>query len=385
MNRPETEDWDVIVAGAGLAGTSLAYALAGRGWSVLLVDRHTFPRHKVCGEFLSPEAGRSLAALGLDSLVRSLRPALIDTVRITCDAGPTLEAPLPGQAWGLSRRTLDLVLLEASKQQGVTVWTGATVTAIHELLPGGYQVELRCAGEKRILKSRVVAGAWGRSSPSLSLSRDQKKSVPASSYIGLTTHLRSSSPKASEVELYFTEGGYLGISPIEGGNWNAAALVRAEAFRASGSTTQGMWDRMGAGNAELRTKLAPEAHIPGTAAAVAPVMPGRRICAWDKSPHVGDAAAVISPLSGDGMALALRSAELTAEYADRYLRGSLTLSGWRRQYEAQLRTEWTGPLRWSSLLQTALQSRSLAPLLLRLGSVTPWLTSMCIRRTRLIR
>jgi menaquinone-9 beta-reductase len=376
---------DVMVIGAGLAGASLAYALAARGWSVLLADRHDVPRHKVCGEFLSPESSRSLVELGVEPLVRSLQPALIDKVRITSASGAVLEAQLPGQALGVSRYALDQVLLKAAEQQGVTVWTGLSARRI-ERLEGerGYRVELRSADSARLVEARALIGAWGRNG----LSPKALASSPGSTYIGLKTHWVDAVDAArdsSAVELYFSEGGYVGVSPIEGGRLNAAALVTREAFRVSGMDTQGMWAQLGKGNSAFRARQEGAVQVPGTEAAVAPVNPGLRICAWDKAPHVGDAAAVIPPFSGDGMSLALRSVELCAELADRYLRGSVSLTEWRRLYETRMQAEFTGPLRWAGVLHAALQSRQLAPLLLRLGSLSPWLTSVCIRRTRLIR
>ncbi|CAA9373825.1 MAG: hypothetical protein AVDCRST_MAG93-8642, partial [uncultured Chloroflexia bacterium] len=68
-------DWDMVIVGAGLAGSSLATALARGGWKVVLLEQGDFPRHKVCGEFLSPESQASLEALGLDRTVAALDPS----------------------------------------------------------------------------------------------------------------------------------------------------------------------------------------------------------------------------------------------------------------------------------------------------------------------
>jgi choline dehydrogenase-like flavoprotein len=89
---------DVAVLGAGMAGSSVAKALADKGWDTLLIDRRPFPRHKVCGEFLSPESRTALQALGLWETVESLGPSPIERVRLVFESGPPLEIPLPGTA-----------------------------------------------------------------------------------------------------------------------------------------------------------------------------------------------------------------------------------------------------------------------------------------------
>lgn len=67
-------EFDAVVIGAGVAGSSIAYSLSKQGWKVALVDRETYPRHKACGEFLSPESVSSLKAIGLDKVVASCNP-----------------------------------------------------------------------------------------------------------------------------------------------------------------------------------------------------------------------------------------------------------------------------------------------------------------------
>src|SRR5215203_2521983 len=76
-------DYDAVIAGAGPAGSTLATALAKQGWQVLLVERDRLPRHKVCGEFLSPEAQKTLQALGLDGEIAALTPVPLHNAMLT--------------------------------------------------------------------------------------------------------------------------------------------------------------------------------------------------------------------------------------------------------------------------------------------------------------
>jgi flavin-dependent dehydrogenase len=187
----------------------------------------------------------------------------------------------------------------------------------------------------------------------------------------------------SVVELYFFSGGYAGISPIEGGRVNVAALLTRNAFRHTEKTILGMIDAAARRNPMLYRKLAQAVLVPGTQAAVAPVDLKRKPVAWDMIPHVGDAALMMPPLCGDGMSMALRSAQLCAFLADCYLRGEISLSGWKQQYTQSIQREFKGPLRWGRLLQWLLGVPVLPRLLPGLAHLTPGLAFGLVQATRL--
>ena len=111
--------YDVAIVGAGPAGSSMAAVLAQRGWHVLLVERDTFPRHKVCGEFISPEAQDTLHRLELYEEIATRKPLPLNGVKISSCHGRTLQRGLPGEAWGLSRYEFDAGLAKAAVALGV--------------------------------------------------------------------------------------------------------------------------------------------------------------------------------------------------------------------------------------------------------------------------
>ena len=104
---------DVVIVGAGPAGSAAAAALAQRGWDVLLLERDHFPRHKVCGEFLSPEAQATLQALDLATAVAAGQPVALTHATVTTQRGQTVRMTLPGPAWGVSRFVMDAALAAA--------------------------------------------------------------------------------------------------------------------------------------------------------------------------------------------------------------------------------------------------------------------------------
>lgn len=433
---------DVIVIGAGIAGASTACAMAARGWDTLLLDRYSFPRHKVCGEFLSPESARSLAELGLAHVLseQTPPPAPIERIRLAAALGKPLELQLRMPAQSISRYELDYALQQEALRRGAALRTGVTVLGMTRVADG-WRVSIRSRehGEAE-LAARVVIGAWGRNAPAEwsaegpepmaggyrdghSLASDGEPDqlhVGAGAFRrgGLSRHgrepkqggqvdwrgklsggaagegagrqrrllgirtLLSGVPSEPVVELFFFRGGYLGLVPAGDGEANAAALVTPEAFTAAGGSAATVLDAAAQQVPALARRLRDAQPVVGTTAAT-PVVLSREPRAWGIVPHVGDAASVIPPLCGDGMAMGLHAAALCAPLADQYLRGSISLSDWRMAYTEALQRDFAGPLRWGLRLQAGLGSKSLSALLLSLGRLAPSVAYRLVEATRL--
>ncbi|MEI7024126.1 NAD(P)/FAD-dependent oxidoreductase [Paenibacillus sp. y28] len=371
---------DAAVLGAGIAGSSTAKYLADKGWEVALIDRRQFPRHKVCGEFLSPEAQSILKPLGLHELVESLHPSTIHRASLTFGYGGALDIPLPGAAFGISRYALDSALHRAASSSGVQVQTGTNVTSV---VPhgSGYTIEMKQGGERKVYQARTVIAAWGTNSR-VGDSRDGTRQAMQNTYIGVKSHFRGIAMEPV-VELYFFEGGYLGISPVADGVVNAAALLNRKAFQTTEKTILGLIESASRRNPKLYQRLAEAVPIPGTQAAAAPVPLKGKPLAWDLFPYVGDAAIMIPPLCGDGMSMALRSALLCARLANRYLSGEISLSSWRSEYTESIRREFKSPLQWGRLLQGWFSLPVVPRLLLGAARIAPGLAYRLVKATRL--
>src|ERR1700759_4007245 len=109
---------DNLVIGGGLAGSIAALRLAAAGRDVMLVEKERTAHHKVCGEFLSPEAVKYLRDAGVDPV--SLGAVPIEHLRLSV-ASSVIETPLPFRALSLSRCVLDAALLAQTAQQGCIV------------------------------------------------------------------------------------------------------------------------------------------------------------------------------------------------------------------------------------------------------------------------
>ncbi|MBK7643787.1 MAG: hypothetical protein IPJ19_12205 [Planctomycetes bacterium] len=195
----------IEVIGAGPAGSAAALAALAEGARVTLREKSRFPRHKVCGEFLSPEILPILEALGAAPAFAAAKPARIERVVLHV-RGREKRFRLPEAAFGLSRSALDALLLDEALRRGAQL-------SIERAQP------CAAAGSALVL-------AHGRQAPARSGAR----------LFGFKAHFRAASPAALEesVELFFFEGGYAGLSPVEQGELNVCGLAPQAALRECG-------------------------------------------------------------------------------------------------------------------------------------------------------
>ncbi|MNC16503.1 putative oxidoreductase [compost metagenome] len=343
------QEIDVIVAGAGIAGSSSALQLARQGHRTLLLDRQAFPRHKTCGEFMSPETKEMLEVLGINLGSRTPVPGIMHNARIILPHGGEINAPLPGNATGISRYELDRILHEKAQSAGAEIVTKAVVTGIRKLDATQYEVDTRQGDGKVTYRARAVIGAYGTKKP---------RGVPSAAqgtrdetvYIGIKSHY-SGITIPEQVELYFCEGGYIGLSPIEEGKVNVAALLTLDSVQGSGKSVQEILQTAARSNRRLHDRLGKGAPVPETQVSIAPLHLSDTPEPWSEFPHIGDAMLMIPPLCGDGMSIALRSSLICSGWTDRYLKGMISYDEWQTGYSAEADKEFTRLLKRARRIQ----------------------------------
>lgn len=284
---------DPLIVGGGPAGAAAAIALAAGGARPLLIERHAEPHDTVCGAFLGWDALAALAALGIDPWALGAQP--IDHVRIIAGRR-VIERRLPQRAAGLSRVTLDRALLQRAAACGADVQRGVAVRRI--------EAQAAHLADGSVLEADSLFIATGkyalRGSPRVGVGPDPR--------LGLRTTIAARADLAGWIELHLVEGGYAGLLCQEDGRANLCLSIAADRMQAAGSP------------AKLIAALAHEAPLlgdrfrdEGAWAAVAAVPYGWR--ARDTAPgqfRVGDQAAVIASVVGDGIAIALASGRAAA-------------------------------------------------------------------------
>jgi flavin-dependent dehydrogenase len=365
MAPPAT--FDAVVIGAGPAGSMAARELARRGIEVLLVERKTLPRPKVCGACLNARAISWLELAGLGDLLSQLGAIPTHRLRIYCQQ-KTAEIELPGGA-ALSREALDCGLAQAAVDAGARLLTGVTAT-VRDAAPAWREIELRdSAGRTEVVRAKVVLAADGLGQPALASRREFASRVIQGSKIGVKASLCDRSARFAPGTIYMAAGeaGYAGMVRLEDGSINLAAAIAPDALKRAGSpaAVAGRIIR-DAGLAGLDLSSATwHGTLPLTRHTVRPA--GHRIFV------LGDAAGYVEPFTGEGIAWALGCGMAVVDFAvkgiDRWSpqveRGWLAAYGklvrnrqfWCRAFAATLRRPW--------LARAALEVASVWPALCR--------------------
>jgi flavin-dependent dehydrogenase len=371
--------YDALVIGGGLAGCSTALQLARAGHEVVLAEQSTYPRQKLCGEFLSPEAQSSFRRLGVLEAVHEAGASSIDHTRLTAPSGTKTEHALPDPALGLSRHQLDRLLFRRACAAGVDGRAGTRVTDVQGSLDEGFAVT---AGAET-LEARLVFGAHGRRSRlDRALERPFLEQRPP--YVGFKAHYAgpSAGALADTIELHSAPGGYCGLSPVEDDRINVCWIGHTDALKKAGGTPTAMLNESLRQNPALDNRLRGLTRVSDQFEAVSqvPLMPKSRFV--DDVCMIGDAAGMIAPLCGDGMAMALRTADLISPRASAFLDGDRSASSFRTAY----RTAWSDTfgrrMRLGRWIHAAAFRPGAARLLVQTCRVLPPLARWLIRSTR---
>ena len=332
----------VAVIGGGIAGLTLAAQLAEAGYGVVVLEKETYPFHKVCGEYISRESADFLTRLGVP--LAELALPLISRLTVTAPDGTALERPLGLGGIGVSRYFLDQYLAKLVRRRGGEVREGVKVTDV-TFADDGFTLSTP-AGP---LRAQVVAGAWGRrANLDVRLARPHltSRADAARNYVGVKHHLRVPDFPPDLIELHNFAEGYAGMSRVEDGLTCMAYLTTAEALKRAGSLAA-LEATVLRQNPRLAARLAAAEFLWPQPLAVSQVTFRRKAPVENHLLLLGDAAGTIAPLAGNGMSMGMRAAHTLAGLLPAYLAGSLSRAdleaAYGRAWDARFRRRiWVG-------------------------------------------
>ena len=329
---------DVIVIGGGLAGLVSALELARAGHAVTLVERKTYPFHKVCGEYVSNEVRPYVESLGID--LKALGAADIRRFQVSAPSGRLLESRLDLGGFGISRYVLDHELYQLGLMAGVQFRLGKQVD---DIVFGNDRFTVTLS-DGTMLTSRLVLGTFGKRSK-LDKSLYRAFMRQPSPYVGVKYHIRVDFPD-DIIALHNFSNGYCGISAIEAGKYCVCYLTTRENLRRHG-TIPDMERAVLHRNPHLNALFSTAQFLYDKPEVINEISFASKRAVENHVLMAGDSAGLITPLCGNGMAMAIHGAKFVSELSDAFLHYQLTRAeleshyqrGWSERFARRL---WVG-------------------------------------------
>ncbi|MBO0726295.1 MAG: NAD(P)/FAD-dependent oxidoreductase, partial [Blastocatellia bacterium] len=314
--------YDVIIIGAGPAGSTVSALLARAGLRALLLEKSRFPREKVCGEFITPDCLNVFDRLGVREQVSDAGAKIVNQWTLFAPDGRGVDVPMEwiaggqGHAIGISRARMDLILLECARQAGVDAREGFHVSP-RLFRENGHEnerifIEGKADGETvERFSAPVVIDASGRNGVFSNQIARRTSLLSGSRLFGCKVHLRAVEGMRDIGELFFYRDGYGGMCDVENGRTNLCFITTEATLREARGDREKLLDLTLRSNPAARRRLR-NAVIDGDWVGTGPITYGRSLPIPGVI-SIGDAGAFIDPFTGSGILLALRSAEIAAE------------------------------------------------------------------------
>ncbi|MBC8355611.1 MAG: FAD-dependent monooxygenase [Planctomycetes bacterium] len=360
--------WDVVVIGAGPAGAMAARQLALEDARVLLVDRASFPRSKVCGCCVNGAAIGVLAQVGLGDLLQRCHARKVEAFQLA-SSGRFATVPL-SEGVSLSRERLDTALIQAAIEAGAEFLDRA-LALIGERTSDACEILLKTESGERSASAMAVVVAGGLGCRVFAESESDDRKASPSSRVGAGTILDSAPAEYTAGTIYMAchPQGYVGLVRLEDNRLDVAAALNANAIKESG------------GVAELVGRILTDSKLP-----IPELLDGaewhgtgrltqrREHVVSERCFFIGDAAGYVEPFTGEGIAWALASGRVVAPIVLDFVRNdpnSNAMHAWTSTHQklianrARLCRCVSRLLRYPTLVNIAVRLLALAPLLAR--------------------
>lgn len=320
-----------MIIGGGLAGLISSIQLVRAGISCTVIEKKSYPLQRVCGEYVSNEALPFLKSAQL--YPDSFEIPKINFLEISSADGSSTRTRLDLGGFGISRYSFDHHLYTIAKKEGVAVFTDTEVTAVH-YMEDSFSIE----GSFDSISSDVVIGAFGKRSK-IDVQQNRKFLQMRSPYVGVKYHVKNDHPR-DLISLHNFPGGYCGVCAVDQHLTNVCYLTHRDNVRRFGNIQQ-MEREVLFGNPQIREVFTTSSFVFDKPEVI------NEISFETKGPvdnHIlmaGDAAGMITPVCGNGMAIAIRSAKMVSDAVKDFCAGRIN----RKAMEDRYRDEWNAAFR----------------------------------------
>lgn len=367
MNEP------IVIIGGGIAGLSLSIDLRRRGHSVNVLEKGHYPRHKVCGEYISMESHRYLTEL-CPTLLRLTLPE-VTQFKLTAPGDKEFTTPLSLGGIGISRYLLEEMLFKEAQQNGVVFITGTKVLDVQKRSDSiGNCIQT----SKGMFPAALVCNASGRQS---NMSQDKiRNRNSATNYVGIKYHIKLKR-KVSQIEIHNFPGGYCGISAIEDDKSCLCYIVNSKKLNQVNNSIPELERTFLFQNRHLEDIFTRAEFCFKEPITVSGIHFRIKAPATDLSFFLGDSAGSMAPITGNGMSMGLRSANFLAEQIDNHFKQEMPLCKLRETYSHFWNNEYSSRIKLSRYLQKLSESTFLARKAIDLFNLCPILAKGIIKQT----
>jgi menaquinone-9 beta-reductase len=320
------EKYDAIVVGGGPSGATAAALLAQAGWRVGVVEKASFPRRKVCGEFISATTWPLLGELGVSGqLLKIAGPPVrrvgvyAGNVMVTAKLASTVGLARSGEGRAVGREHLDTLLLQRAAIAGATIWQPWVLQQFVEH-DGGYDCTIvnKSTRESRVLQSRLIIAAHGSWESGPLPTQDLRRPSKPADLFGFKAHFAGSTLPQDLMPLLAFPGGYGGMVHTDTGRISLSCCVRRDQLehcrRRAPDVRAGEAVLLHIASSCKGVSLA-LAGTPSDGAWLSsgPLRTGIRTFGRNGIFAVGNAAAETHPIVAEGISIAIQSAALLCE------------------------------------------------------------------------
>lgn len=298
----------VTVIGGGLSGLITAIQLVRANIPVVLFEKKNYPFHRVCGEYISNETVPFLLSLNL--YPEDLNPSSINSFQLTSVSGKGAQLPLELGGFGISRYAFDSWLFKKAQHEGVKVYQGIEINKI-----SFQENQFELHSHDSTFTTDVVIGCFGKRSK-LDATMGRSFIKKRSPYIGIKYHVRNDHP-AGVIALHNFQDGYCGISNVENGISNLCYLSHRNNLVQSGDIKT-MEENILYQNPFIKNIFNNSDFLLTKPETINEISFETKKTVEDHVLMCGDAAGMITPLCGNGMAIAIHSSKILSELVIRY-------------------------------------------------------------------
>lgn len=330
------KSFDVIIIGGGLAGLSAAIHLRKHDFNVLVIEKNPYPKHKVCGEYISNEVLPYFQYLDID--VFKLGAKKITKLEISTPKNKLICANLPLGGFGISRYALDYSLFLKAKELGVVIVQDTVVDV--QFLSDVFKVQTK---SNPVIKSKIVIGSFGKRT-ALDVKLDRNFIKNKSPYLAVKTHVKVDFEE-DVVALHNFKGGYCGVSKVEGDIINLCYITDFESFKKFKDIEE-FQQKVVYKNLFLKAIFENSIPVFDTPLTIGQISFDRKLPVESHIIMCGDSAGMIHPLCGNGMSMAIQSAQIASELIIQYLHQKIEsrqqlekmyTSSWNRAFKSRLK------------------------------------------------